>query len=116
MTFKPERFLQTQPEPDPHSVVFGFGRRVCPGQILADNALFLNIAQSLAVFNIGKPVENGQVVEPTVKFEPGVISHPAPFKVSIKPRSAHHEGLIKGLEQKYPWQESDAHVLENIAY
>ena len=119
MTFNPERFLQTkdhQPEPDPHSFVFGIGRRVCPGQILADNSLYLNIAQSLAVFNISKPVENGQIVEPSLKPGPGVISHPAPFKTSIKPRSPHHEDLIRGLEKLHPWKESDAPVLENVVY
>jgi len=119
MTFKPERFLQLdnhQPEPDPHLFVFGFGRRVCPGRILADNALYLNIAQSLAVFNISKSVENGQKMEPGIEFEPGVISHPVPFKTSIKPRSAHHEDLIRAIEHIDPWQESDAPILENLVY
>ncbi|KAH8768679.1 cytochrome protein [Hyaloscypha sp. PMI_1271] len=34
MEFKPERFLPTDgslPEPDPHKLSFGFGRRICPG-------------------------------------------------------------------------------------
>ncbi|KAH7308648.1 putative cytochrome P450 oxidoreductase OrdA-like protein [Stachybotrys elegans] len=113
-TFNPDRFLKAQPEPDPSQYVFGFGRRICPGRLLADNALYLNIAQTLAVFQINKPVENGQVVEPTIRFEPGVVSHPAPFQISIKPRSAHHEQLIKSLEKTYPWKESDSHVLESI--
>ena len=119
MEFKPERFLPTDgrtPEPDPHSLVFGFGRRICPGRILADSALFLNVAQSLAVFNISKIMQNGQEVEPIVKFQPGVVSHPVPYQTAIKPRSPQHEALIRSIETVHPWQESDAKVLESVNY
>jgi cytochrome P450 len=115
LTFKPERFLGKEPEPDPGQFVFGFGRRICPGKILADNTLFLSIAQSLAVFDITKPVdEAGKEVEPVVEMEPGVISHPKPFKCAIKPRSSRHEALIRSIEQIHPWQESDAKTLESL--
>ncbi|KAJ4005762.1 hypothetical protein NW752_011090 [Fusarium irregulare] len=113
MSFKPERFLPTdgtEPEQDPHAFVFGFGRRVCPGRVLADNALFLNIAQSLAVFNITK--EKGDTRE--AFFTPGIVSHPSPFKASITPRSAHHERMIRSLEQKHPWETSDSHILDSM--
>jgi len=112
-TFNPDRFLGEVPEPDPHTVAFGFGRRICPGRILADNALFLNIAQSLSVFSISKAKDAaGNDIEPVVKFLPGVVSHPAPFVNSIKPRSAHHEAMIRSLERKYPWKESDWATVE----
>ncbi|OTA95517.1 hypothetical protein M434DRAFT_393743 [Hypoxylon sp. CO27-5] len=119
MTFKPERFLAIEgrePEPDPHMFVFGFGRRICPGRYLADNALYLNIAQSLAVFSISKAVENGQEIEPIIKPEPGVVSHPSPYKNILKPRSPHHERLIRSIEDIYPWQESDSRTLASISY
>ena len=119
MSFKPERFFARdghQPEPDPSMFVFGFGRRICPGKHLADNNLYLNIAQSLAVFDIKKSVENGCEAEPTLKFEPGLISHPAPFKNFIKPRSPHHENMIRSTSNIYPWEESDGHTLESIEY
>ncbi|KAF5264101.1 hypothetical protein FOXYS1_5133 [Fusarium oxysporum] len=114
MRFNPERFLSTdgnQPEQDPHMYTFGFGRRVCPGRVLADNALFLNIAQSLAVLHIRKD-ENG--AQPELLFTPGMISHPEPFKAAITPRSPHHEQLIRSLEQEYPWEQSDGHIIENM--
>jgi len=95
--------------------VFGFGRRICPGRILADNALYLNIAQTLALFKISKGYENGDEVEPVIKFEPGVVSHPAPFKNSIKPRSSCHEHLIRSIEEVYPWQKGDGEILENMS-
>ncbi|KAL5501294.1 hypothetical protein ACEPAH_8554 [Sanghuangporus vaninii] len=117
MTFKPERFLGVDgraPEPDTHTLSFGFGRRICPGRELADSSVYLSIAQALAVFNIGKIVENGKVIEPIVQFQPGIISHPVPYKISIKPRSAKHEALIRSIEEEYPFQESDAKELESI--
>ncbi|KAF5231552.1 hypothetical protein FANTH_13355 [Fusarium anthophilum] len=114
MRFNPERFLSTdgnQPEQDPHTYTFGFGRRVCPGRVLADNALFLNIAQSLAVLHIGKN-ENG--AQPELLCTPGMISHPEPFKAAITPRSPHHEELIRSLEQQFPWEQSDSHIIEKM--
>ncbi|KAM5368098.1 hypothetical protein ACJZ2D_009702 [Fusarium nematophilum] len=117
MTFKPERFLTTEshiPETDPHKFVFGFGRRICPGRVLADQALFLNISQSLAVFSIGKGTPGGKEVDPALKFTPGVISHPEPFRASIKPRSRRHESLLRAIEEKYPWQKGDGEALEKL--
>ncbi|GJC89981.1 O-methylsterigmatocystin oxidoreductase [Colletotrichum liriopes] len=117
MGFKPERFLASEghePEADPHKFVFGFGRRICPGRNLAENSIFLTVAQTLAVYSLSKPVRDGRVVEPSIKFTPGVISHPAPFDISIKPRSPHHEKLIRAIEETYPWQPSDAKTLESL--
>lgn len=118
MTFKPERFLVTaenpHPERDPHLLIFGFGRRACPGRTLADANIFLSVAQSLAVFHISKPVRNGEKQDVPLKFLPGVISHPAPFELSITPRSEKHRDLIRSLEQRYPWEKSDAGVLGDV--
>ncbi|KAJ5297506.1 hypothetical protein N7508_007755 [Penicillium antarcticum] len=115
MEFKPERFLDSPdgspPERDPHMLVFGYGRRACPGRTLADANVFLTVAQSLAVFNIAKPIRNGQVEELSVDYLPGVISHPTPFTLSIKPRSMAHQELIQSLGELYPWGESDAQSL-----
>ena len=114
MTFKPERFLGLEgrdPEPEPHTLSFGFGRRICPGRVLADTSVYLTIAQSLAVFNISKAVENGKEIDPIIYFQPGIISHPAPYKAFIKPRSPEHEALIRSVAVEHPWQESDAKYL-----
>lgn len=113
-TFKPERFLETDgntPELDPYTLSFGFGRRVCPGKLLADATIFLSVAQSLAVFNFRKGAED---IKP--EFLPGVISHPAPYKLFITPRSPEYEKLIRSVELEHPWEESDAATLENVVY
>lgn len=119
MAFRPQRHLSYpghKAEPDPRNFIFGYGRRICPGRWVADNALFVTIAQTLAVFSIEKPVdaETGEIIEPQVKFEPGTISHPLPYKASIKARSKLHADLIRAAEQEYPWEESDAKELESI--
>ncbi|KAI1826532.1 putative cytochrome P450 oxidoreductase OrdA-like protein [Xylaria intraflava] len=118
-TFKPDRFLTIdghEPETDPREFVFGFGRRICAGMDLADQNIFLIIAQSLAVFDISRSAENGMDAECKPKFQYGVVTHPSPFKSTIKPRSPHHKKMIKSLEDVYPWQQSDGRTLERIAH
>lgn len=96
--FNPERFLGNDgkdPEPEPRTVCFGFGRRICPGLHLADASVWISAVMSLAVFDISKAVENGVEITPEVDPSTGTISHPKPFKCSIKPRSAKAITLIQ---------------------
>jgi len=55
---------------------------------------------SLAVFDISKVVENGITIEPVHENTTGTISHPKPFKCSIKPRSEKAVSLIEAEEAK----------------
>ena len=115
MAFKPERYFKPYDEPSPTNVTWGFGRRICPGRILADASLYLTFAQCLAVFNIGKAVdENGKDIEPRIEMKAGIISHPVPFKCRITPRSKEHEELINRVELEHPWRESDSRFLQGI--
>lgn len=120
MIFNPDRFLPSDDrlaEPDPHTLSFGFGRRICPGRLLADTVLFVSIAQTLAVFKIGpRAREDDADIKPELDFLPGIISYPAPFKASIRPRSPHHEALIRSIEQQHPWQEGDSRILKDMTY
>ncbi|KAA1474623.1 cytochrome P450 [Dentipellis sp. KUC8613] len=97
MKFVPERFMGKNPELDPYTATFGYGRRICPGILLADTSLFISFVMSLSVFNIEKAVENGKIIEPEVVYLEGAISHPKPFKCSIKPRSEKAEVLIDAV-------------------
>ena len=111
-TFSPSRFLGDNPEPDPHDIAFGFGRRGCPGKILADKTLWLSIACTLAVFEIRKPVdEKGEEVKPIVDFLPGVISHPGKYRCDVVPRSDGHRKLVRSVEVEVPWEEGDSKLL-----
>ncbi|KAI1035635.1 hypothetical protein LB504_006129 [Fusarium proliferatum] len=111
LAFIPERFLGPEAETDPGRFVFGFGRRICPAQAMADKTLFLNMAQTLAVFDIR--VKPGAEM-PKAEFTSGVVSHPMPFETTIKPRSSEHRELIESIERMHPWQQSDADTLANL--
>ncbi|KAK3617836.1 hypothetical protein LTR56_015645 [Elasticomyces elasticus] len=114
-TFKPERFLEPHSEPTATSVTFGFGRRRCPGLVLADASLFLTFAQSLAVFDIRKELDvNGKEVDAEHNFGCGIISHPEPFGVRVTARSEKHEQLVKQVLREHPWEDSDAPALESM--
>nr|BAK09523.1 cytochrome P450 [Postia placenta] len=100
--FEPERFIASPgktAEKDPRQIVFGFGRRICPGMYLADASLFISCAVSLAVFDISKVVRDGKVIEPVIDYTSGTISHPRPFECSIRPRSANAEALITAMHE-----------------
>ncbi|KAJ3961382.1 hypothetical protein N0V92_001951 [Colletotrichum tropicale] len=117
MEFKPERFMSIEgntPEMDPTRFVFGFGRRICPGRVLADNALFITIAKVLSALEVSKAVIDGKVVEPKISLLGGIVSHPEPFETSVKPRSAQHEALIRAVEKIHPWERSDQGMLEKM--
>jgi len=96
--FWPERFEGEAGKKivDPHSFVFGFGRRVCTGSHFADANIFIVAASILAAFNISKPLdENGNEVDPVVSFSTGMVTHADPFECTIKPRSAAAVSLIQ---------------------
>ncbi|KAG5745174.1 hypothetical protein H9Q70_012134 [Fusarium xylarioides] len=111
MAFKPERFLGPDAETDPGHFVFGFGRRICPAQAMADKTLFLNMAQTLAVLDIR--VKEGAEM-PKAEFTSGVVSHPKPFETAIQARSSEHRKLIESIERMHPFQQSDADTLANL--
>ncbi|KAJ6552768.1 cytochrome P450 [Mycena capillaripes] len=99
MVFDPSRFIATSTksaEQDPTKICFGYGRRICPGRLLADSTVFMACSAILAVFNISKAHENGVVIEPPVGQTAGTISHPLHFKCSVEPRSARALALIRG--------------------
>ncbi|KAF7371338.1 Cytochrome P450 [Mycena sanguinolenta] len=100
MVFDPTRFLETNgkvAELDPTRISFGFGRRICPGKLLADKILFLTCSAILSVFNISKARENGIVIEPPLGQTTGTMSHPFPFKCSVEPRNDRAAALIRSM-------------------
>ncbi|KAF2875650.1 cytochrome P450 [Massariosphaeria phaeospora] len=112
-SFKPERFSEPYNEPSATNVFWGFGRRICPGRVLADSSLYLNFVQALAAFDIRKAVDqNGIEIEPVHEFESGIIGRPAPFTVKVTPRSKEHQVVLEGMAEKYPPGASDARYLQ----
>ncbi|KAF8180008.1 cytochrome P450 1A2 [Mycena galopus ATCC 62051] len=79
-SFCPERYLPPPAgtgEPNFSDIAFGFGRRICTGQYVADNSLFIAIAFILATCNIINAVdENGRMIKPENTLSDGLVSHP----------------------------------------
>ncbi|SJK99774.1 related to cytochrome P450 CYP2 subfamily [Armillaria ostoyae] len=111
-TFNPDRFLGPSPEQDPREISFGFGRRSCPGtangdklfqesifdacflsssgRLLAQATTYIVCAMALSTFDISKVKGDKPVFSPSH----GSVSHPAPFKCNITPRSMRAVELI----------------------
>ncbi|KAB5588223.1 Cytochrome P450 family protein [Ceratobasidium theobromae] len=96
--FIPERFDESGgggTPLNPKDIIFGVGRRVCPGQHIADASIYLVMANLIATMDITKALdENGKEIEPAVVRGPSLICQLRPFKCSIKPRSEHAVKLI----------------------
>ncbi|KAJ7445082.1 cytochrome P450 [Mycena latifolia] len=99
LVFDPTRFIGTETkkeEQDPSRICFGFGRRICPGRLLADTSVFLACSMILAVFNISKLNKDGVAVEPPVGQTTGIVSQPLQFECSVKPRGDRALALLQG--------------------
>ncbi|KAJ8585617.1 cytochrome P450 [Rhizopogon salebrosus TDB-379] len=84
-TFDPQRWLDSEcrVRDDMKSFAFGFGRRVCPGQHLANQSLFISLALLLWSFRIAQrpdhPID-------TKAFSDAVTARALPFEVDAIPR------------------------------
>jgi len=91
--FKPERFLVNGKLRDVKSVdsiVYGFGRRVCPGRYSADGSIWIGMALILSAFKITKALnERGEEIEFEPTFTYGLVPVPEPFPCSLTPRPLH---------------------------
>ncbi|TBU29936.1 cytochrome P450 [Dichomitus squalens] len=99
-SFIPSRWLDQagQIKEDLRFFNWGFGRRLCPGQHLADRSLFINTALVLWAFDISEdlahPID-------TMALKDGALAHPEPFTVKFKPR-------IAGLREKLASHRDDS--------
>ncbi|KAF9444950.1 cytochrome P450 [Macrolepiota fuliginosa MF-IS2] len=86
--FIPERYMENPDLPDPHTVIFGFGRRICPGRHFSEESLWSISAHMIATMDISKAKdENGADITPPLEFTTGFVSHPKPFNCIIRSRS-----------------------------
>jgi len=82
---------KTQNVVDPHSYYFGYGRRICPGQALAEDAIFILVTSIFFAFEISVPV--GGVITPAYGIN--LVSKPERFDCQIKPRSQAKENIVQ---------------------
>ncbi|KAI0715646.1 O-methylsterigmatocystin oxidoreductase [Cerioporus squamosus] len=96
--FRPERFIRDgkldATVRDPFTIVFGSGRRICPGRYFANDSLFLIIASVLHMFDISPPVdEHGQAVRVEPQMTDGFLSYLEDCRCTIRSRSSEMEAL-----------------------
>lgn len=97
--FKPERWLDADSENGPirvQKVVFGFGRRICPGRHWADNTVFIAVASILATFNIERAKDaDGAHIPPNENLSAKTVRHLGPSKCVFVPRSTKLVDIIR---------------------
>ncbi|KAI0332177.1 cytochrome P450 [Cubamyces sp. BRFM 1775] len=100
-TFNPGRFMRDgklrDDLLDPASIVFGFGRRKCPGRHFADAMLYIIIASVLHIFDVSPPLdEDGHPIKIELRQSHGFLSFPEDCRCVVRPRSAQVESLLRG--------------------
>ncbi|KAJ7751440.1 cytochrome P450 [Mycena metata] len=97
-SFYPERFLPKptgRGEPYFNNTVFGFGRRICTGQHIAENSLWIAMVTILATCKITNAVdEKGNIIIPDAELFEGLVNHPKDIRCAISPRSPAAKTLI----------------------
>ncbi|KAL4886712.1 cytochrome P450 [Aspergillus karnatakaensis] len=93
--FNPNRYLKGSPDARPFPnekgyMTFGWGRRVCSGQGLAEQGTFITIARLLWGFRIEK-TEEVDIFD----YSNGLNMRPNPFKCRITPRSEEIRATIE---------------------
>jgi len=87
-SFKPERFMTKSDMPDPRDIVFGFGRRICPGRHFAESNIWLIVSLTLSLLQIDKRKDaNGVGIELSAEFTSGFTRKPVDVRCSVSPRS-----------------------------
>jgi len=85
--FDPWRYIRNGSK-DPRNITFGFGRRRCPGAILANATAFLMLARIIAAFTLESVEDDGEAKgSDQIEFSTGFTSAPVSFKCRFVPRS-----------------------------
>ncbi|KAH9917082.1 cytochrome P450 monooxygenase [Fomitopsis serialis] len=76
--FRPERFwgLSEEEMEDmcPRNIIFGYGRRICPGRRFADTSIWLSMAAIVATLDVEKArTALGEEITPSQSFIPGAV-------------------------------------------
>ncbi|TCD61532.1 hypothetical protein EIP91_008276 [Steccherinum ochraceum] len=98
--FVPDRFIGKDGKidssvRDPTPLLFGFGRRVCPGKHIAIKNLQMFIASVLLVFDISAGVdEDGKPNKLSAELLGAMVANPVTVPTGLKPRSAAAAQLV----------------------
>ncbi|RAO70690.1 uncharacterized protein BHQ10_006702 [Talaromyces amestolkiae] len=115
---KPEDFIPERYEESPmgfkptqrrtdglrKTYAFGAGRRICPGQHLAENSLDINVAKLVWAFDIragtdpvtGRPISSNEInVDIETQWTDGFLIAPKPFPITLRVRSNKHREVLQ---------------------
>ncbi|OAP58154.1 hypothetical protein AYL99_07244 [Fonsecaea erecta] len=112
-TFNPDRWID---DPSLPLAAFGFGRRVCTGQHIAKNSLFINVARILWTFDIEHEYKVVGGLRQKCEVDPfaftqGFNSRPVKFEARFVPR----EGRASQVRGMWERAEKDlAVVIEKV--
>ncbi|KAF9525039.1 cytochrome P450 [Crepidotus variabilis] len=91
--FYPERYLSKNDLLDPFEIIFGFGRRACPGKSLAETSYWLIAATLVSAFDVlTLRDKHGDDLNKEYGFLNGFVRYP--FVCSIKPHSSNVPTLV----------------------
>ncbi|GJE90537.1 cytochrome P450 [Phanerochaete sordida] len=102
LDFDPDRFASVeghQTPMDPRNLVYGLGRRICPGMHFANSFVFLVAAKLVACFELVPIERDGTKLPPPLQYTTGLICKPQPFMCIFKPRTHAAEILSERDEQ-----------------
>lgn len=94
--FMPERYENSDAAmKQVTDLVFGFGRRTCPGMQFAEGSIFAVIATTLATCDVTPELDaSGKPILPELVWTDGVICFPPTFKYNIAPRTGKALSLL----------------------
>ncbi|KIW84040.1 hypothetical protein Z517_03286 [Fonsecaea pedrosoi CBS 271.37] len=98
--FRPERWLnedERRPNPTKRGIfTFGWGRRACSGQPMAEQGIWFTCAELLWAFKMRAIDEHGNNVKlDPFAYDDRSTSRPLPFRVEFKPRFPGVEDIIR---------------------
>ncbi|PVF97212.1 cytochrome P450 [Serendipita vermifera] len=97
--FRPERWLEpgASQKPNPHSVQFGWGMRVCSGMYLADRVMFHIVTTVVSLYNV-EPLEGQKIPDPnSIEYLPRAVQQPAGFECRFVVRDERARELLKAV-------------------
>ncbi|KAG0149064.1 hypothetical protein CROQUDRAFT_40479 [Cronartium quercuum f. sp. fusiforme G11] len=104
--FKPSRWLHRHEKTgevalrtDLRHFVYGFGRRRCAGQLVADNSIFINTANLLYAFDFRqkRATDGAEVAMDLDAFADSSNSRPLPFEAELIPRNSKLRRILEEM-------------------
>ena len=110
--FNPSRWLNpkypTYREPLTHHPnlqnfsAFGFGRRICPGQNIAERSLNILVARIAWACDISKKLDGAgkEIPVPDYEYTPGFNSQPKRFPFELRARSGQRQKIVEQVARE----------------